>query len=296
MSGFRVTERSIATNVLTGLQANIAKLGDLQNKLSSGKEVARASDSPGGAVMSMQYRSDIANLRQFSRNADDGLGWLSVADTALTSAMGQVSRAQELVLAGLSSGSSGTQQAREAIALEIDNIRSSLIGVANSTYLDRPVFGGTTKGTAAFRQDGSYAGDLGRVERQGSANSTVRVDTKATDVFGENDQQLFTLLAKVATDLRTNPSGLADDLGKLTTASHLLQSGLSSVGARYNQLAKLQQNAESGVVDLTKQVSDVEDIDLPQTITELTLQQTAYQAALAATAKVVQPSLVDFLR
>ena len=50
------------------------------------------------------------------------------------------------------------------------------------------------------------------------------------------------------------------------------------------------------VIDLTTQVSTVEDIDLPKTITELTLQQTAYQAALAATAKVVQPSLVDFLR
>ena len=43
-------------------------------------------------------------------------------------------------------------------------------------------------------------------------------------------------------------------------------------------------------------MTDVEDIDLPKTITELQLQQTAYQAALAAGARVVQPSLVDFLR
>ena len=45
MSGFRITERSIATNVMSGLQNNIARLADLQNKLSSGKEVTRASDS-----------------------------------------------------------------------------------------------------------------------------------------------------------------------------------------------------------------------------------------------------------
>jgi flagellar hook-associated protein 3 FlgL len=43
-------------------------------------------------------------------------------------------------------------------------------------------------------------------------------------------------------------------------------------------------------------VSDVEDIDLPKTISDMQLQQVAYQAALAAGAKVVQPSLVDFLR
>src|SRR6185295_16549375 len=123
MSAFRVTERSISTNVMTGLQTNIARLADLQNKLSSGKEVSRASDAPGGAVMAMQYRSDIANYKQFSRNAADGLGWLSVADNALTSSMDQISRAQELVLSGLSSGSGGSTQSREAIALEIDNIR-----------------------------------------------------------------------------------------------------------------------------------------------------------------------------
>lgn len=296
MSAFRVTERSISTNVMTGLQTNIARLADLQNKLSSGKEVSRASDAPGGAVMAMQYRSDIANYKQFSRNAADGLGWLSVADNALTSSMDQISRAQELVLSGLSSGSGGSTQSREAIALEIDNIRESLLGLANSTYLDRPVFGGTTPKDFAFNPDGTYAGNAGKVERQGSANSAVRVDTKATDVFGSGTQQIFTVLAQVATDLRTNPTGLTGDLAALNTSSNLLQSGLSSVGARFNQLQSLQQNAESAVVDLTSQVSDVEDIDLPKTITELTLQQTAYQAALAATARIVQPSLVDFLR
>jgi flagellar hook-associated protein 3 FlgL len=58
----------------------------------------------------------------------------------------------------------------------------------------------------------------------------------------------------------------------------------------------MQQAAQNRVQDLQSQLSDVEDIDLPKTITELSLQQTAYQAALAATAKVIQPSLVDFLR
>ena len=58
----------------------------------------------------------------------------------------------------------------------------------------------------------------------------------------------------------------------------------------------MRQAADDRVIDLNSQLSNVEDIDLPKTITDLQLQQTAYQAALAATAKVVQPSLVDFLR
>jgi flagellar hook-associated protein 3 FlgL len=76
----------------------------------------------------------------------------------------------------------------------------------------------------------------------------------------------------------------------------VLQSAQSTVGARYNQVTQMQQAANDRVDALTAQLSEVEDIDLPKTITDMAMQQTAYQAALAAGAKVVQPSLVDFLR
>ncbi len=49
-------------------------------------------------------------------------------------------------------------------------------------------------------------------------------------------------------------------------------------------------------MDLTSRLTDVEDVDMPSTIVALQTQQVAYQAALGATAKVVQPSLLDFLR
>ena len=296
MVSIRVTERSIATNVLANLQTNIAKLGDTQNRLSSGKQLTKASDAPGDAVLAMQYRSDVTSLQQYSRNADDGIAWLSTADTALTSAVEQVNRAKELVLSGMSSGSGGSQDARDAIALEMDNIRESVLNLANTQYLDRPVFGGTTTGQIAYNDDGTYAGDTGQVLRTVSSSAKIRVDTSAAEVFGTGNTQVFDLLKQISDDLRTNPATLEDDLGTLNQATTTMQAGLSSVGARVNRLTQLQNYADSRVIDLTNQVSTVEDIDLPKTITELTLQQTAYQAALAATAKVVQPSLVDFLR
>jgi flagellar hook-associated protein 3 FlgL len=171
-----------------------------------------------------------------------------------------------------------------------------LLGLANSTYLDRPVFGGTTNGSIAYQADGTYVGDNGSVLRTVSANAKVRVDTTASDAFGTGNEQVFTLLTTIAADLRGDGTGLPNDLTNLNKATTTMQAGLSSVGARSNRLSQLQSYADSRVVDLTNQVSTVEDIDLPKTITELTLQQTAYPAALAATAKVVQPSLVDFLR
>ncbi|WP_260724941.1 flagellar hook-associated protein FlgL [Dactylosporangium roseum] len=286
----------MATNTLSNLQVNLARNQRLQDQLSSGKLVTKASDSPGGAVIAMQHRSDMAALNQYSRNADDGLGWLSMADTALTSASTQINRARELVLTGLSSGSAGSSEAREAIALEVDNLRQSLIDLANTTYLDRPVFGGTTAGHLAYDNNGAYQGDDGQVNRMISANAAVRVDTSGDQVFGSGPNTVFALLGRISDNLRNNPSGLQADLTDIDTAQKRLQAALSGVGSRYNQVSQMQQTAENRVLDLKAQLSDVEDIDLPKTITELSLQQTAYQAALAATARVIQPSLVDFLR
>ncbi len=56
-------------------------------------------------------------------------------------------------------------------------------------------------------------------------------------------------------------------------------------------------NATDEDLILTKQqLSEIEDVDLAEAIVQLQLEETALQAALSATARAVQPSLLDFLR
>ena len=296
MTAFRVTERSVATNVLVGLQGNLARLGDIQQQLSSGKQISKPSDSPTGTVAAMQYRADLSTANQYSRNAQDGLGWLGTADTALSNMMGQVQRTRELVLQGMSNGSGGSPDAREAIATELDQIRQASIGLANTKYGDRPIFGGTTSVGQAYDSTGAYLGDTTNIQRTVGDNVKVQVADPGTAVFGTGSTQLFTVMSDISNDIRTNPSALSGDLDRLDAATTTMKAVQSSVGARYNQVTQMQQFADNRVDALTSQLSDVEDIDLPKTISDMQLQQVAYQAALAAGAKVVQPSLVDFLK
>jgi flagellar hook-associated protein 3 FlgL len=296
MTAFRVTERSIATNILVGLQGNLGKLGDIQQRLSSGKQISKPSDSPTGTVAAMQYRGDLATAKQYTRNADDGLGWLGLTDGTLGNIMGEVQRTRELVLQGMSNGSGGSADARVAIATEVDQIHDATIGLANTRYGDRPIFGGTTAGPTAYDTTGTYLGDGGVVQRTVGDNVKVPVGTPGPAAFGTGTGQLFQIMSDLANDLRTNPSALKADLDRLDAATTTLKAVQSAVGARYNQVTQMQQFANDKVDSLTSQISDVEDIDLPKTISDMQLQQVAYQAALAAGAKVVQPSLVDFLR
>lgn len=292
---YRVTERSIASRALAGLQGNLAKVGTLQEQLSSGKLISKPSDSPTGTVQAMQYRGEVRSQQQYSRNADDGLGWLSTLDNTLTGSLNQIQRVRDLTVQGISTGSNdpGTN---EAMATEIDNIRQSLLDSANTTYLGRPVFGGTTSGSKAYDTTGAYTGDSGTVNRTVGDGIKVRVDATGPEVFGTGSSSLFSVLGNISNDLRTNPSALSGDLSQLDGATANLQAHLSDIGARYNRMTTMKQSADDRVNNLKTQLSDIEDIDLPKTITDLQLQQTAYQAALAATAKVVQPSLLDFLK
>ena len=244
----------------------------------------------------MRYRSEMATVNQYTRNANDGIAWLGAADGALQGTTTQLQQVRDLALQGVSAGAAGSPEARESLATEIDNIRKSVIAIANTRYLDRPIFGGTTTGVNAFDETGTYVGDDGAVMRTVGDDNRVQVNTSGPSAFGTGTDQVFAILADIADHLRNDPAALSDDLLRVDTAQATLQKAMAGVGARFNQVSAAQEAATNRVQDLTGQLSDVEDIDLAKTITDMQLQQSAYQVALAAAAKVVQPSLVDFLR
>ena len=292
----RVTESSIHTRVLANLQRNIQKGQKIQEQLSSAKQINRPSDSPNGTLQSMQLRGETRANNQFVRSADDGLGWLSTLDGTLTSASSLVQRARSLTLQGLNSGA-GSVESRNAITTELEQIRTSMVEYANTTYLGRPVFGGTTTGTKAFDETGEFVGNRDAVNRTVGPNSQVRVDADGLAAFGEGDGSVFKVLDDIAAALSSNDTDAVNaGLERLDTAANNLKNTLSEVGARYNRVTQMKQSATDRLLDITSQLSDVEDVDLPKTIMDMQLQQTSYQAALAASAKVIQPSLIDFLR
>jgi flagellar hook-associated protein 3 FlgL len=125
----------------------------------------------------------------------------------------------------------------------------------------------------------------------------VPVSTTGPSAFGTGPDALFAVLGDIVTHLQNDDTvALNADLTRLDKATGSVQNALAEVGARYNRVESMQNAAISKLVTLTDQLSATEDIDLPKTIMELQLQQTAYQAALGSTAKVIQPSLLDFLR
>lgn len=297
MAVTRVTQLSISQLTLQGLQENLGKLQGIQEKLSTGREVGRPSDNPSDAVAALTFRSDIRRFEQYSRNAQDGLDWLGMADSTLTGMLDQIRRANELGLQGINSSMSSDE--RQALAAEVGTIRDSLVGMANAQYQGRPIFSGTAKDPSgqAYDPAGTYLGNQGDVQRNVAPDVRISVNVPGSQVFGSDTTGLFATLTKLQQNLQSgNTSAVGQNLTDLAAATSTVQNTLSTVGARYNRVETMKTLADGNLDQLKSSLSDVENIDLPKTITDLQLQQVSYQTALAAAAKVIQPSLVDFLR
>jgi flagellar hook-associated protein 3 FlgL len=301
----RITQRSVMTTSLAGLNSNLAAVNKLQQQLTSGKTISAPSDSPTGTNRSLQTRSDMSALTQQARNIGDAAAWLDTTDSTLGNMLDLVHRARDLTVQGLNSGANSGASA-EAIATEVASIRESLLGLANTKVQGRPLFGGVTPGSSAYDQStGAYqglplTGAPVPVERRISNAETIRADITGPEVFGASPDDLFSIIDRIAKgvpDLSSaGNTALSAELTKLDGAISSMLSGIADVGARSARVERAAQINLDRSLTLKSQLSDIEDVDLPRTIMELQMQQTGYEAALAATAKAIQPSLLDFLR
>jgi flagellar hook-associated protein 3 FlgL len=293
-SDYRITSSMTAQQSLANLQRQIEALNTLQNQESSQKALQKPSDNPVALVSALHYRSDVNRNGQISRNIGDGLTWLNLADSTLNGIVTQIQRVRDLTVQG--SNATADQTSRDAIATEIDNIRGTIIGLANAKNQDRPIFGGNTTNSAAYDNNGNYLGQSAVIQRTVAPGVQMQVNVNGDQVFGAAGSDLFSTLSKIADDLRNNPTALGADQASLDAHTQTIQNSLASVGARSARLTALQSQNSTDGLTLQQSLSQVEDVDLARVTMNLQMQQVAYQAALQATAKVLQPSLVNFLQ
>jgi flagellar hook-associated protein 3 FlgL len=301
----RITTQMIARSVLADLNDVSNRLAKTQQRMTSGKQITRASDDPYGASRALTLRGELGATQQYQRNVSEASAWQDVTDSALSTISDVVQRAHELTVQGASDGAGPA--ARVAAAQEIDQLIESVKQAANATYGGKFVFSGTSTNVRPYAVGGSdaYAGDTGVVARGIGPGVSVQVNVLGSAVIGSGqgaaDGKLLNVLRDISQHLKSGTVADANslrttDLKGLDTSLDTLSTIRATVGATTNRLAsatgRLQQVEES----TTKLLSDVEDADMAKTYTDFSMQQSVYQSALKAGSNIVQQSLLDFLR
>ncbi|WP_370327178.1 flagellar hook-associated protein FlgL [Euzebya sp.] len=293
----RVTQGMLSRSSLAYLQQSLSRTGDLQERLATGRQINRPSDSPTGTVTAMLTRSSLTRTRGHLAGADNAKGWLDTADSALQGASSMLIRARDLTVQG--ANASVGDVGRKNIASELRSIRDGLLEMANTRFGDRLLFSGTGNPAELF-VDGPlgfvYQGDPHSVTRTVAEGIKLPINVTGTEAFGPNGNTVFDVLDQVIEDLELNPDAVSGHLASIDEAHNRLLTALGTIGARANRLESLVDRATDQEMNLRTRLSSVEDVDLPETIMELQMQEVAYQAALSATSRVIQPSLLDFLR
>jgi flagellar hook-associated protein 3 FlgL len=288
----RVTQQSISASTLRGLQANLSRMQDLQAQLSSGKRISVASDDPSGTASAMTFRSQQAADEQYLRNIDQVSARLGVTDNTMTQLSDRLRGVRDLLVQAGNAGLGA--DSRSALAAQASALKSEIVDLYNTTYLDRPIFGGTVPGAQAVDPaTGAYVGNDQPVQTRISRDATVRIDVKGTDVAADTTPAL---LDRIIADLGTTSPIPSADINDLDATLSKVMQALGDVGARASRVDSTKANVDSHRLDLVARISENEDVDLPQTIMNLQSQQVAYQSALGASAKILQTSLVDFLK
>jgi flagellar hook-associated protein 3 FlgL len=288
----RITQQSISASTMRGLQANLSRMQDLQAQLSSGKRIAVASDDPSGTASAMTFRSQQAADEQYLRNIDQVSARLGVTDNTLTQLSDRLRGVRDLLVQAGNAGLGA--DSRNALAAQAAALKSEIVDLYNTTYLDRPVFGGTVPGQQAVDPTtGAYIGNDQSVQTRISRDATVRIDVKGSDVAADTTPAL---LDRIVADLGTTATIPSADFTDLDATLSKVMQALGDVGARASRVDSTKANVDSHRLDLVARISENEDVDLPQAIMNLQSQQVAYQSALGASAKILQTSLVDFLK
>ena len=293
---FRVTAANSNTTTIANIAAASNRLAALQNEMSSGAAISRPSDNPDGTVQAMQLQGQLARNTQYGTNANDGLAWLSTADSAYSQSVTVLQQARTLVVQALNTGA-GDASSATAIADQINGLRNTLLSIANTSYNGRPVFGGTTASGSAYDANGNYVGDSGSVTRQISSQSTVSVSAVGTSVFGSAGSDAFTLLANIASTLQTNPTSLnSSTLSQIDAAISTVSGAQSQEAASYKQVQAAQTTQTTTGTALQTQLSGIEQADMASVAIALSSANLSYQAALQTTASIRQMSLLNFLQ
>ncbi|MFP4680958.1 MAG: flagellar hook-associated protein FlgL [Chitinispirillaceae bacterium] len=137
----RVTSRSVNLNIQKNISSRYGDLARLQEQLSTGKRLLRPSDDPIDVSNDMKMRSKKVQLKQFKRNIEDGLAYMGVSSTALTSMNELLHRMRELAVQA--SNDTQTESERAFVQQEVDQLFRQVISATNTKFKGDYVFNGT---------------------------------------------------------------------------------------------------------------------------------------------------------
>lgn len=272
------------------------------DQLNSGKKITKPSDDPVVAVKGMSYRTQLIQVEQHKRNTNEVHNWMDNSDAALDKATQAMQKIRELAVQA--SNDTYDAEERENIQEEVKQLKEHLKSIANTNVNDNYIFNGTNTNQAPISEvegeggnkefEFNFSEELDPVMIEVASGTKLQANVDVSEIFGED---LFKDIDDFIDALgRDNQGDIEASIGTIDGDIDKVINARADLGARMNRLELVENRLGEQEVIATKTLSDNEDIEYDKVITQLLTQESLLRASLSAGSRIIQPSLMDFLR
>ncbi|NLY18388.1 MAG: flagellar hook-associated protein FlgL [Clostridiaceae bacterium] len=301
----RITNNMLINNMLANLNTNLDRMSRYQTQLATGKKITLPSDDPIVASRSLKLRTDVAEIKQYQRNVEDAMSWMEITETTLAQMGDVMHRLRELTVQG-ANGTTTTEDL-EKLKKEVEQLKIQMTHLANTTYAGRYIFSGFKTDKPLMDENGIFQIDIANSEQiffEIGMGDDIHVNVTGSDLFNNeidasaNDKSgiIQTFDDIIAALEAGDHESVGDSLSQIDADINNILRVRSGVGARMNRLELTANRLEDDFINFTKLMSKNEDVDMAEAIMNLLNEENVYKASLSAGARVIQPSLVEFLK
>lgn len=293
----RVTQGMLTANFIRHISNSNARFSKLQEQLYTQRKITRPSDDPVIALKGMAYRTNLTEVEQYRRNLIEMYKWMENSEAGLEQANQIFQRARELVVQASNLGTYNYEDLQK-IKAEILQLKEALVDVANTRVAGKYIFNGANVDIRPVTIDvnGNLIFNNGNYEPftiEVSKGVSIAASVNPVTTFGQNVFQTFDQLIWA---LENDPTNIDSFITRIQQHIDDMLAERAELGARYNRIELIQDRLSHQEVIAYTILKDNEGIDMERVITDLKMQETVHRAALAVGARIIQPSLIDFLR
>ncbi len=291
----RVTFNMAFRNGVHDINRAADAMARAQREVSSLKRVQRPSDDPAAASQVVNERAELRQLDTFINATSSVDARLRVADSVLSDNLNLLTTAQTKTAAA--SNSFVTPPQREALALEIEGIRDTLLSNVNTQVKGAYIFSGTSLTTVPYAKDGAgvvqaYAGNASAqlldIDRSRAVAVTFDGDAIVGTMFADLDALVTAIRANDVPAMQQGMQRLQEAFARTTTQQSRVGNDLGDLDEQQLRLDQMKRATDA-------RRSGLEDANLAEAISNMSQSETAHNAALSAVAAANRQSLLDYL-
>ena len=323
----RITNASMVRSHLYDTQKNLTNMSKINQQLSTGKVINTVSDDPQKAIKIMNMNNEIKYNEKYNYNIDETVGWMNTADSSLENVgniLGEIK--STIIQVGNGTYSQGDMKALNA---DINEKIKQIADTLNSTYGGKYMFGGSNVDDAPIKvienADGSVKLEFNKDKNgnilpntddlKADISSGINIDYNVSvgELFNIKDENgnpinlldeinnLSTLMNDIAngdeqTSAKAKETLLNDTKGKIDTLFDNVVNERTTFGVRVSTAEKIKEFNDENITNLKSVLSLNQDADHVEKFIELKSAEMIYQASIQVGAKLIQPTILDYIR